>query len=262
MPTTATTPSTTPHSSRRSARRVHTRWYFTPDGGQRQRPAHRHAACRNAGRCARSHLLGIAERTWLIGTALLVVVIAIFYRGALAAFAPGPRGMEGARMEYVQHWRRGTHRVPAIILAIGLAGAALLAQAAPGAHGPDGEHLDDKADGKPSGLARLADGSVNVPKLAQRRMSIRTLIAGFHRGSADRRIAGRVVMDPNAGGRVQAATGEGRIEAGPNGLPAAGQAVQRAGACVCAFPRIRLRKPNKPGNAQNSNPRAPLPKSV
>ena len=52
------------------------------------------------------------------------------------------------------------------------------AHAGPGAHGPNGEHLD--APGAPvnaSGLARLPDGSVNVPKLAQRRMAIRTVLA-------------------------------------------------------------------------------------
>ena len=53
-----------------------------------------------------------------------------------------------------------------------------LAYAAPGAHGPGGEHLDAPgAAVNASGLARLPDGSVNVPKAAQRRMAIRTLLA-------------------------------------------------------------------------------------
>ena len=37
---------------------------------------------------------------------------------------------------------------------------------------------------------------------------------------------GRVIMDPNASGRVQAVHG-GRVEPGPKGLPVAGQAVRR-----------------------------------
>lgn len=102
-----------------------------------------------------------------------------------------------------------------------------VAHAAPGAHGPGGEHLDAPgAAVGASGLARLPDGSVNVPKAAQRRMGIRTAVAVESEAAATLELPGRVVVDPNAGGRVQTALG-GRIEAGPKGLPAAGQAVRR-----------------------------------
>ncbi|RVU43873.1 efflux RND transporter periplasmic adaptor subunit [Rubrivivax rivuli] len=112
-----------------------------------------------------------------------------------------------------------------------LATAALLgvswAWAGPGAHGPNGEHLDAPGPAvNASGLARLPDGSVNVPKLAQRRMAIRTVLAPLAEAAATVELPGRVVMDPNASGRVQAAHG-GRIEPGPQGLPVAGQAVRR-----------------------------------
>jgi hypothetical protein len=101
------------------------------------------------------------------------------------------------------------------------------AWAAPGAHGPNGEHLDAPGTAvNASGLARLPDGSVNVPKLAQRRMAIRTLLAPESEAAATVELPGRVVMDPNASGRVQAVHG-GRIEPGPKGLPVAGQAVRR-----------------------------------
>jgi hypothetical protein len=101
------------------------------------------------------------------------------------------------------------------------------AHAAPGAHGPNGEHLDAPgAAVNASGLARLPDGSVNVPKLAQRRMAIRTVLAPESEAAATVEMPGRVVMDPNASGRVQAAHG-GRIEPGPRGLPVAGQSVKR-----------------------------------
>ncbi|MCZ8165855.1 MAG: efflux RND transporter periplasmic adaptor subunit [Betaproteobacteria bacterium] len=99
--------------------------------------------------------------------------------------------------------------------------------AAPGAHGPNGEHLDAPgAAVNASGLARLPDGSVNVPKAAQRRMAIRTLLAPESEAAATVELPGRVVVDPNASGRVQAVHG-GRIEPGPKGLPVAGQAVRR-----------------------------------
>lgn len=102
-----------------------------------------------------------------------------------------------------------------------------LAYAAPGAHGPNGEHLDAPgAAVNASGLARLPDGSVNVPKLAQRRMAIRTVLAPESEASATVEMPGRMIMDPNASGRVQAVHG-GRIEPGPKGLPVAGQSVKR-----------------------------------
>lgn len=101
------------------------------------------------------------------------------------------------------------------------------ALAAPGAHGPNGEHLDAPA-GPTSGsaLARLADGSVNVPKIAQRRMAIRTVLAPESEAAMTTELPGRVIMDPNAGGRVQAVHG-GKLEAGPKGLPVAGQRVSK-----------------------------------
>ncbi len=102
-----------------------------------------------------------------------------------------------------------------------------LAYAAPGAHGPNGEHLDAPgAAVNATGLARLPDGSVNVPKVAQRRMAIRTVLAPESEAAATVEMPGRVVMDPNASGRVQAVHG-GRIEPGPKGLPVAGQSVKR-----------------------------------
>jgi multidrug efflux pump subunit AcrA (membrane-fusion protein) len=101
------------------------------------------------------------------------------------------------------------------------------AWAGPGAHGPNGEHLDTPAvAANPSGLARLPDGSVNVPKAAQRRMAIRTLLAPEGDAAVTVEMPGRVVTDPNASGRVQALHG-GRIEPGPKGLPVAGQSVRR-----------------------------------
>lgn len=121
-----------------------------------------------------------------------------------------------------------------LALAAGLI-ACTTAWAAPGAHGPNGEHLDAPgAVVNASGLARLPDGSVNLPKIAQRRMAIRTVLAPQSEAAATVDLPGRVVMDPNASGRVQAVHG-GRIEPGPKGLPVAGQAVK--GGDVLAYVR-------------------------
>ena len=99
--------------------------------------------------------------------------------------------------------------------------------AGPGAHGPGGEHLDAPGPvSNASGLARLPDGSVNVPKPAQRRMGIRTGMAPVQEAAATVELPGRVIMNPNAGGRVQARHG-GRLEAGPKGFPVLGQAVRQ-----------------------------------
>ena len=113
--------------------------------------------------------------------------------------------------------------VQAAILAMA---SALSAWAGPGAHGPNGEHLDQASSPKAGGLARLADGSVNVPKLAQRRMGLRTQLAPESEAAATIQLPGRVIADPNASGQVQATHG-GRVEPGPRGLPMAGQAVKQ-----------------------------------
>lgn len=104
--------------------------------------------------------------------------------------------------------------------------SAAVAIASPGAHGPNGEHLDTATVSTPSGLARLPDGSVNVPMLAQRRLAIRTVIALETEAAATVELPGRVVVDPNASGKVQTVMG-GKIEGGPQGLPFAGQAVRK-----------------------------------
>ncbi|MHB1358912.1 MAG: efflux RND transporter periplasmic adaptor subunit [Rhodocyclaceae bacterium] len=101
------------------------------------------------------------------------------------------------------------------------------AQAAPGAHGPGGEHLAAPGGAvSASGLARLPDGSVTIPKAAQRRMNIRTALSVETSAAATLELPAVVVIDPNAGGRVQTIHG-GRVEAGNQGLATIGKAVRR-----------------------------------
>jgi len=130
----------------------------------------------------------------------------------------------------MQHQPARTSVALTLVLAAALGAMTLpvsMVNAAPGAHGPNGEHLDAPGSAvNASGLARLPDGSVNVPKIAQRRMAIRTVLAPESEAAATVELPGRIVMDPNASGRVQAVHG-GRIEPGPKGLPVAGQVVRR-----------------------------------
>ena len=73
---------------------------------------------------------------------------------------------------------------------------------------------------------RLPDGSVFVPKSAQRQLSLRTRPAVKGEFPRTVELNGRIVADPNAGGRVQTFQ-SGRIEAGPNGLAVLGQRVKK-----------------------------------
>lgn len=101
------------------------------------------------------------------------------------------------------------------------------ALAAPGAHGPNGEHLDAPGGAvNASGLARLSDGSVTIPKAAQRRMNIRTELSVDAQAAATLELPAVVVVDPNAGGRIQTIHG-GRVEAGSQGLATIGKTVRR-----------------------------------
>lgn len=73
---------------------------------------------------------------------------------------------------------------------------------------------------------RLPDGSVFLPKVSQRQLGVRTIVAEQRPAAQTIELSGRVTMDPNAGGRVQP-TQAGRLEPGPKGLPRLGQQVRK-----------------------------------
>ena len=73
---------------------------------------------------------------------------------------------------------------------------------------------------------RQADGAVFLPKVSQRQLGIRTLTVVEATLPKTVELTGRVVVDANAGGKVQP-TQAGRIEAGPRGLPVLGQSVRK-----------------------------------
>jgi len=93
-------------------------------------------------------------------------------------------------------------------------------------HDHDRDHVNAASFGPSNGPTRHPDGSVFLPKAAQRQLTIRTLVAQEAELGRTVELAGRVVMDPNAGGKVQATT-SGRLEAPGRGLPALGQAVRK-----------------------------------
>ena len=73
---------------------------------------------------------------------------------------------------------------------------------------------------------RLEDGSLFVPKAAQRQLGLRTRVAVVQELAVTVELAGTVVADARAGGLVQAGQA-GRVEATGAGLPVLGQAVRK-----------------------------------
>lgn len=106
---------------------------------------------------------------------------------------------------------------------------ALAIAAAPAYAGGDHDHGHDHGDAAPlanaNGPQRLADGSVFLPKPAQRQLGVRTLLLDATSDLPQSvTLPGTVVMDPNAGGTMQSLYA-GRLEPGPSGLPLPGQTV-------------------------------------
>jgi len=119
---------------------------------------------------------------------------------------------------------RAARCLPARLGALTLAGALLLAAATPAFAGDGHDH--GPAPTVSGGPQRLPDGSVFLPKPAQRQIAVRTVEVAQQQLPRAIELNGRIVMDPNAGGRVQAMLA-GRLEAGPRGFPALGQAVRK-----------------------------------
>lgn len=110
------------------------------------------------------------------------------------------------------------------LMAIGLFGGALGLVLAHEGHDHDEQPAFVVPGNQPQ---RLPDGTVFVPKSAQRGMAILTRQASAEDLPKTLELPGRVIMDPHLGGRVQAMI-PGRIEpAGPHGLPAAGSRVKK-----------------------------------
>ena len=103
--------------------------------------------------------------------------------------------------------------------------------------GHDGGHDEAGADSAATrvGPKRLPDGSVFLPKPAQRQMGVRTLVGEVQQLPRATELSGKVVMDPNAGGKVQALVA-GRLQSGPRGFPSIGQAVRKGEVLAYVLP--------------------------
>ena len=102
------------------------------------------------------------------------------------------------------------------------------------------EGHDDAGPAIPAGAyapQRLPDDSVFLPKPAQRQMDLRTVRTVAQDSMRALELNGRVSMDPNAGGKVQAIVA-GRVTPGPKGLPLAGQVVKRGEVLAYVSPAV------------------------
>lgn len=107
------------------------------------------------------------------------------------------------------------------------------------AHGDEDHSKDEKKNHKPPVASqatasstliiapqRLSDGSLFIPKSVQRQLGIRTQIAATESLSATVELNGKIIADPDTGGRVQA-TFAGTIQATEKGMPALGRKVTK-----------------------------------
>lgn len=104
---------------------------------------------------------------------------------------------------------------------------AVLTTQSPALAGPGHDHGDAPTTAVSGAFPqRQPDGSVVMPKAAQRQLRIQTLVVKKEQRSPVIELAGRVVMDPNASGKVQTLI-TGRVRADERGLPTVGQRVQK-----------------------------------
>src|SRR5690606_6618825 len=88
------------------------------------------------------------------------------------------------------------------------------------------DHGDAPAAPSANGPQRQPDGSVFLPKPAQRQLGVRTLVTEAADLPRTVELGAKGLRDRNAGGKVQPLSA-GRIEPGPRGLPNPGQAVRK-----------------------------------
>jgi len=193
-------------------------------------------------------VLARAPLLWAIGLALLLMGV-VLGRGfgprrgkdlpqpapvAVPQEAPAPKA--GPEDSMTAKRRVGATAVLALLTLGTSAGAAF-------AHGGEDHAASETA---PTALVataaadsprRLADGSLFVPKPTQRLLTVRTQPARVEEAAQTATITGRVIADPAAGGRMQAAQG-GRIEPPEDGLPVIGQRVLRGQVLATVSPVI------------------------
>lgn len=113
----------------------------------------------------------------------------------------------------------------------------LAVSALPAWAGDGHDHGDAPPAANSNGPQRLPDGSVFLPKPAQRQIGVRTAVVATAQLPRTHKLNGKVVMDPNAGGRVQAIVA-GRVTPGPKGLPLPGQQVVKGEVLAYVTPEV------------------------
>ena len=149
-----------------------------------------------------------------------VTVALAFLLGVLTVVAVQARG----------RWR-AVSGATAILVGVAIGGVAF-------AH--DGvDHADAPAPAAVVGNAprRQPDGSVAMPKDAQRLLAVRTVLSAETKASRTVQVIGQVIADPMASGRVQPSQA-GRIEPGEKGLAHVGQRVQAGDILAVVAPAI------------------------
>jgi multidrug efflux pump subunit AcrA (membrane-fusion protein) len=114
---------------------------------------------------------------------------------------------------------------------------ALVLAASPLLAGEGHDHGDAPPVASANGPKRQPDGSVFLPKPAQRQIGVRTLPVESGELPRSVELNGKVVMDPNAGGKVQAIV-TGRVTPGPRGLPLPGQPVKKGEVLAYVTPEV------------------------
>jgi cobalt-zinc-cadmium efflux system membrane fusion protein len=84
---------------------------------------------------------------------------------------------------------------------------------------------------------RFADGSVYLPKIAQRQLGIRTALVQFGEFPRTIELSATVINNPNYGGKAQAVIA-GRITPPPKGFPVPGQFVKQGDLLAYVTPEI------------------------
>lgn len=97
--------------------------------------------------------------------------------------------------------------------------------AAPGAHGPDGEHLANEPTTAIHQLGRQTDGSVLMPMAMQRQLNILTQFVQVSMTAEYVQLDGIVRAHPSGQAVVQSSS-NGRLDAGDKGIPLTGQVVK------------------------------------
>lgn len=97
--------------------------------------------------------------------------------------------------------------------------------ASPGAHGPNGEHLDQNANSNNSALGRQADGSVIMPMKHQALLEIRTQFVTATMANKHVQMDGLVKPHPDGYAIIQPSS-DGRLEATQSGMPTSGTKVK------------------------------------